>query len=56
MTDEPTLTDIAATLARLELRLVALETRLIVSNGSMGAPYSDSAPAVITQAEPNAPR
>ncbi len=50
------LTAIAAAVARLELRIVALEARLIVQNGSMGAPTGDSAPGVITPAEPNAPR
>ncbi len=67
MSDDVTLADIADALARLELntataverlelRIVALEARLIVQHGSMGVPAGDSAPGVITQAEPNAPR
>jgi hypothetical protein len=44
-----------AMLAQLAVRVAALEARLAVLTGSLGA-TGDSAPAVITDAAPNAPR
>ncbi len=50
------LADISASQDDFGQRIAALEARMVMLRGSMGAHWGDSEPGVITQAEPNAPR